>query len=50
MDSYFSRAVSHNTDIVVVGKDSSLQEQLTEEVNLQLKNQNSQQQRLEGLS
>ena len=50
MDSSFSRALSHNTDKVVEGKDSSLQEQLTKEVNLQLKNQNSQQQSLEGLS
>ena len=29
MDSSFSRALSHNTDKVVEGKDSSLQEQLT---------------------
>ena len=36
----FGRALYHNASKVVEGKDSCLQEQLTEEVNLYLKNEN----------
>ena len=46
----FGRALCHNTNKVVRGKDSCLQEQLTEEVNFYLKNQNFQQHSSEVLS
>ena len=46
----FDRALCHNTNNLLEHKDSCLQEQLTEEVNLYLKSQNFQQQSLEVLS